>query len=162
MSMLLVPQPLSVWMRSNGIIIMVLSGLENQRQCWKGLTVSSPDWNTQRKASVINSVLLLPPLCSPGLQLTPRAGISGGSQWCLPHPAKQLEKRQSPGYRWLGMTLHDHREPGAHGELGWRHSTLGAAATVDPAPWAMQGQGKPRNARLLLPGGKKDCSYYFL
>lgn len=140
---------------------MVLSDLENQSHCWKGLTVSSPDWNMQNKESVVTSVLLL---------LWSLVKSQSRNKWRIPvvppSSSKTTGKSQSPGHRCLGMAtrlcssslvpgIQEHHE-------GSDEGTGHAAGMVDPAPWAVQGQGKPRNAWLLRPGGKKDCSYCFL
>lgn len=165
-------------MRSNRIIIMVLSGLKNQSQCWKGLTVPSPNSNVQRKAKCAKP----PSCCSPPLwsmvlftPLKPRSRSRRRIPVRPPSSSKATGKGQSPGH---GMPAHRARRLGTatkpcstsvrqgnrepRGESGWGHPVLGAAGAVDPAPRAVWGQVKPRNAWLLLLGGKKDCSYYFL
>lgn len=69
---------------------MVLSGLENQSHCWKGLTVSSPDWNMQSKESVVTFVLLL---------LWSLVKSQSRNKWRIPvvHPAKQLGRDRALG-----------------------------------------------------------------
>lgn len=158
-------------MRSNWIIIMVFSGLKNQSQCWKGLTVPGPYLNVQRKVKCGNPLSCCSPLVHGPLHSSPGGGIGRNH---AAFPAKQLRRGRAPcsvpahGAGRLGMAtkprstsvMQGNQEP--RGELGWGHPVLGAAGTVDPAPRAVQGQVKPRNAWLLLLGGKKDCSYYFL
>lgn len=171
-------------MRSNWVIIMVFSGLKNQSQCWKGLTVPSPYLNVQRKMKCGKPLSF----CSPasGTQSSSLKSWSRNRQRIPVLPSQQsnwegAEKGQNPGHSVLAhraagndhKTLqHQHvaREPGAMRRVGMRApSTQG---TVDPVPRAVRGQVKPRNAWLLLLGQRKivhiifcrlqakSCSFY--
>lgn len=164
-------------MRSNRIIIMVLSGLKNQSQCWKGLTVPSPNSNVQRKAKCAKpSSCCSPPLWSMVL-FTPLKPWSRNRRRIPVRPpssSKATGKGQSPGHgmparraRRLGTAtkpcstsvMQRNREP--RGESGWGHPVLGAAGAVDPAPRAVWGTGQAKECLASLPGGEERLFILF-
>lgn len=141
-------------MRSNGIIVMVVSSLENQSQCWKGLTVSSPDWNMPRKVSLVTFVLLLPPLCSSGLQ----SGISGGSQWFPTHPAKQLGRDRAlgpGGWKWPQDPAAPAREPGAPWIAGMKALDTWGSQHDGSCLMGCAGTGQAKECSASAPWGEE-------
>jgi len=136
------------------------------RRAWLSPVLTSMCRERQRVASSS-------PLWSVALfTQSPRAGIGRGFQCCLLSKATGKGQprgralaaacwRTEPGsWEWPKTLQHrrDAGEPGATRRVGLREP----GTQVDPAPRAVQGQVKPRNAWLLLLGEEKDCSYHFL